>query len=339
MIKENIYEYINNVVEKTIINNNLLKDKNKIVVAVSGGPDSMCLINCLNDLKSVFKDKYNISYELLVAHVNHMIREEAEEEKVYVENFCRQKDIPFYYLKENIPEISKKLKMSEEACGRKVRYDFFEKIRMETNSDLIATAHNLNDDVETIILNIIRGSGLNGLTGMEYKFKNIIRPLLDIKKIYINEYNKFLNINPCIDKTNFENMYIRNKVRNSLIPELEKEYNSNVVNNLIRMKNLVKNDEDFLKEYTEKVLKNCIIDNNINSVKFKISLIIKEHESIKLRVIRELINLKVGNLDGIENIHVQDILRLLKNNIKGKKYIIGNKFTIEILGNNLAIIY
>ena len=105
------------------------------------------------------------------------------------------------------------------------------------------------------------------------------------------------------------------------------------------MKKLVKNDENFLKEYTEKVLKNCLIDNNINSVKFKISVIINEHESIKLRIIREIINYKIGNLDGIENIHVQDILRLLENNIKGKKYIIGNKFTVEILGKDIAIIY
>lgn len=339
MIEKDIYEYINNEVEETIINNNLIKNEDKIVVAVSGGPDSMCLVNVLYDLKSKFKEKYNISYELLVAHVNHMIREESKYEKEYVENFCKLKNIPFHYLKKNVPELSKKFKMSEETYGRMIRYEFFENVRNITNSTVIATAHNLNDDAETILLNIIRGSGLNGLTGIDYKFKNIIRPLLNIKKSYINEYNDILNINPCIDKTNLENVYIRNKVRNILIPQLEDEYNSNIVNNLIRMKKLVKNDENFLKEYTEKVLKNCIIDNNINSVKFKISLIIREHDSIKLRVIREIINLKIGNLDGIENIHVQDILKLLENNIKGKKYIIGNKFTVEILGKDLAIIY
>ena len=96
--------------------------------------------------------------------------------------------------------------------------------------------------------------------------------------------------------------------------------------------------EDLQEKATKETLKR-IIDNNINSVKFKISVIIKEHESIKLRIIREIINYKIGNLDGIENIHVQDILRLLENNIKCKKYIIGNKFTVEILGKDIAIIY
>lgn len=339
MIENDLCKYINNKVEETIIKNSLINNNDKIVVAVSGGPDSMCLLNVLCDLKNTFKEKYNICYELFVAHVNHMIREESEYEKEYVENFCKLKNTPFYYLKKDVKKISKELKISEEACGRMVRYDFFEEVREKTNSTIIATAHNLNDDVETILLNIIRGTGLNGLTGIDYKFKNIIRPLLDIKKSEINKYNEILNINPCIDKTNFENVYVRNKVRNILIPELESEYNSNIVNNLVRMKKLVKNDENFLKEYTEKVLKNCLIENNINSVKFKISVIINEHESIKLRIIREIINYKIGNLDGIENIHVQDILRLLENNIKGKKYIIGNKFTVEILGKDIAIIY
>ncbi|MDD3303507.1 MAG: tRNA lysidine(34) synthetase TilS [Clostridia bacterium] len=339
MIEQDVSKYIYEQIENTIITNHLLKDGDRIVVAVSGGPDSMCLLSSLFELKHHFKEQHNINYELLVAHVNHMIRKESYDEKEYVENFCKQKNIPFYYLKENVPELSKKLKMSEETCGRKVRYDFFEKIRQETNSTIIATAHNLNDDAETILLNIMRGTGLNGLTGMDYQYKNIIRPLLNIKKIDINLYNESLNLNPCIDKTNFENNYIRNKIRNVLIPEIETEYNSNIVGNLIRMKKLLKNDENFLKEYTQKVLKTCIIDNTIDSIKFKISFITKEMESIACRLIREIINLKVGNLEGIENIHIQDVLTLLKHHIKGKKYCIGNKFTIEILGKDIVMIY
>ena len=186
MIENDLCKYINNKVEETIIKNSLINNNDKIVVAVSGGPDSMCLLNVLCDLKNTFKEKYNICYELFVAHVNHMIREESEYEKEYVENFCKLKNTPFYYLKKDVKKISKELKISEEACGRMVRYDFFEEIREKTNSTIIATAHNLNDDVETILLNIIRGTGLNGLTGIDYKFKNIIRPLLDIKKSEIN---------------------------------------------------------------------------------------------------------------------------------------------------------
>ena len=147
------------------------------------------------------------------------------------------------------------------------------------------------------------------------------------------------NLNPCIDKTNFENKYVRNKIRNLLIPTLENEYNGNITENIIRMKNIVKKDEDFLKKYTKNVVKNSIIDNNISSVKFNFSNILEEHDSIKYRAIREIIEIKLKTLDGIENIHVIDILKLLENNIKGKKYIIGNKFTIEIVKKNIALIY
>ena len=99
MIENDLCKYINNKVEETIIKNSLINNNDKIVVAVSGGPDSMCLLNVLCDLKNTFKEKYNICYELFVAHVNHMIREESEYEKEYVENFCKLKNTPFYYLK------------------------------------------------------------------------------------------------------------------------------------------------------------------------------------------------------------------------------------------------
>lgn len=337
--KENIFEYIIKNIEQNIIENNLIKNNDKIVVGVSGGPDSMCLLDSLITLKNVFTNKYDISYSLIVAHVNHMIREESKKEKIYVENFCKKYDIPFYYLEEDVKINSKREKMSEEAYGRKIRYEFFEEVRKKENAMSIATAHNMDDDIETIILNIIRGTGLKGLTGMNYRYNNIIRPLLDIEKSDILEYNYKRNLNPCIDKTNFENIYSRNKVRNILIPTLKSEYNSNIKQSIIRMKNILEEDEDFLDKYTEKVVNNSLIDNNINNIIFKFDTIMCEHESIKKRAIRKIIEFKCGNLDGVGNIHILDVLELLSNNIKGKKYIIGNKFTIEIIKKNIGIIY
>lgn len=337
--EKNIVENILELVKLNIVENNLIENGEKILVAVSGGPDSMCLLNSLYLLKNVLKNENSIEYDLAVAHVNHMIREESKFEKIYVEEYCKKINIPFFYLEENIPFISKKKKISEESCGREVRYNFLNKVLLENKFTKIATAHNLNDDVETILLNLIRGSGLKGLTGMDFKFKNIIRPLVNIAKSDIMEYNILQNLNPCIDKTNFENKYVRNKIRNLLIPTLQNEYNENIINNIIRMKHILKKDEDFLKKYTEIVVKNSIIDNNINRVKFDFSKILNEHESIKYRGVRKIIEIKLGNLDGIENIHVMDILKLFENNIKGKKYIIGNKFTVEIEKKNIAVIY
>ena len=219
--EKNIVENILELVKLNIVENNLIENGEKILVAVSGGPDSMCLLNSLYLLKNVLKNENSIEYDLAVAHVNHMIREESKFEKIYVEEYCKKINIPFFYLEENIPFISKKKKISEESCGREVRYNFFNKVLLENKFTKIATAHNLNDDVETILLNLIRGSGLKGLTGMDFKFKNIIRPLVNIAKSDIMEYNILQNLNPCIDKTNFENKYVRNKIRNLLIPTLQ----------------------------------------------------------------------------------------------------------------------
>ena len=109
----------------TIVKNDLIKNGDKIVVAVSGGPDSMCLLNVLNNLKEQFKKYNNIDYSLVVAHVNHMIREESEDEKVYVEQYCKRLGISFNYLKVNVTKEAKKGKISTEMCGRKIRYEFF----------------------------------------------------------------------------------------------------------------------------------------------------------------------------------------------------------------------
>lgn len=342
MIKKkelSISEYIKNEVINNITNNNLIVDGDKIVVAVSGGPDSMCLLNVLNDIKSLFKLEYNISYSLIVAHVNHGIRKESESEKEYVESFCKKLNIQFFYLKEDVINLAKENKLSTEACGRKVRYDFFYQVMKENNATKIAVAHNKNDDVETILLNLIRGCGIKGLTGMDFIHDNIIRPLLTIEKKQILEYNEYEKLNPCFDKTNDENIYLRNKIRNKLIPLLNKEYNSNFTNNVIRMKNILTEDENFLEEYTNTIFDKCVISNKDSKIVFNTKIITQSHVAVSNRVIRKIINKKVGNLDLISNIHVNDIYILLKNGIKGKKYVIKNKFTIENISKDTAVIY
>jgi len=292
----------------------------------------MTLLHILQKLK----EKYNL--KIYVAHINHMIRENAKIDEQYVENYCKEKDIPFYYLKVDIPTLAKEKKMSEETCGREVRYNFFEEVREKEGAQSIAVAHNLNDNIETILLNEIRGCGLKGLTGMDFKYNKIIRPLLTIEKKDILVYNNELELHPCFDKTNEEEIYLRNKIRLSLIPYLQ-ELNPNFVTNISRMRKILKDDNDFIEEYTNNIFNRVILNEDDSKIVFDFSLFMNEHDSIKNRIIRKIIEKKISNLDGIENIHVLDIIKLLKNNIKGKKYIIGNKFTIEIVKKNIAIIY
>lgn len=337
--EENLVLKIRENVKNIIIEKGLVKSGEKLVLAVSGGPDSMCLLDVFCFLKEELKKEFDIEFTFVVAHVNHMIREESKQEKIYVEEQCNKRSIEFYYKEIDIPSISKKLHISEETCARNLRYEFFDEVLNETNSNKIVVAHNMDDNVETIILNIIRGSGLKGLTGMNYSFKNIIRPLLDIEKKDILEYNILQNLNPCFDKTNDIDIYTRNKIRLNLLPYLKNEYNPNIMESIIRMKHILELDEEFLNDYTEKIVNYSIIENNNKKIKFDFSVALKEHESILRRYVRRLIELRKGSVDCVENVHILEIIRLLSNNITGKKYILGNKFTIEIIKKNIAIIY
>ena len=159
-------------VRKTIREYNLIEKNDSIVVGVSGGPDSMTLLSILLKLKEEFNLK------IYVAHVNHMLRENAIKDEEYVKEFCKKNNIEMFIKKANISEIAKKEKIGLEEAGRNARYNFFEEILKNTESNKIAIAHNINDKVETIIMNTLRGSGVSGLKGIEPKRKKYIRPLI-----------------------------------------------------------------------------------------------------------------------------------------------------------------
>ena len=152
-----------NKILSTINKYNLIQKGDKIVIGVSGGPDSMCLLDSLYCLK----DKLNI--EIIVAHINHKIRKEADEETEYVKDYCKNKNIKCYVKKAEVEKLAKEQKLGTEEMGRKIRYDFFKEVAKKENANKIATAHNLNDNVETVMLNLLRGTGISGLKGIEIK--------------------------------------------------------------------------------------------------------------------------------------------------------------------------
>ena len=227
-------------VKKTIEKFNLIKDEDKVVVGVSGGPDSICLLNVLHELK----------YNICVAHINHGLRENAAIDEKFVTDFCKSINVPCFVkrvkLKENLSG------MTLEEAGRKVRYDFFHEVMEKENCTKIATAHNGNDNAETVIMNIIRGSGMSGLKGIEpIRDDVIVRPLIECTRKEIEKYCLNKNLNPRHDESNDEAIYTRNKIRLELIPYIEKNINSNVVSNINRMSEIISDEERFIKEQVD----------------------------------------------------------------------------------------
>jgi len=306
------------IVLKTIENNNLIEKQDNIVVAVSGGPDSMCLLDFLYCLKQ------KKEFEITVAHINHMIRVEADEETEYVKKYCDDRKIPFFVKKIDVVSLAKENKIGTEEMGRLIRYKFFNEVAQKINANKIAIAHNLNDNAETVLLNLLRGSGIRGLKGIEVKRKEkeieYIQPLREASRNQIEEYCEKRKLNPKIDKSNFENIYNRNKIRNILIPMIEKEFNSNIVQTLNRLSEIAKDEDDYFSQIIEQEYEKIKIGENENEVILDLNRFNLLSKVIKSRIILYTINRVKGSVAGISKIHIDDIINLCKNNI-GNKYL------------------
>lgn len=300
-------------VKKTIEKFNLIKDEDKVVVGVSGGPDSICLLNVLHELK----------YNICVAHINHGLRENAVIDEKFVTDFCKSINVPCFVkrvkLKENLSG------MTLEEAGRKVRYDFFYEVMEKENCTKIATAHNSNDNAETVIMNIIRGSGMSGLKGIEpIRDDVIVRPLIECTRKEIEKYCLNKNLNPRHDESNDETIYTRNKIRLELIPYIEKNINSNVVSNINRMSEIISDEERFIKEQVDISYEACMVKEFDDKLVCNLKEFNKLDNVIKRRLIIKFIIKVLGNAKDIERVHIEDILKLCSNNI-GKKYTMPNK--------------
>lgn len=336
---------------ETIQKYNLIQEGDKIVIGVSGGPDSMCLLDILYCLKN------ELNIELVVCHVNHMIRKEANEETEYVEAYCEKIGVPCFVKYADIIKLSEKQKLGTEEMGRKIRYDFFEEVAKKVGANKIATAHNSNDNAETVLMNLLRGSGTTGLKGIEIKCQKVdqnskekncqineseqkliyyIRPLRECKRNEIEGYCQEKKLNPRIDKSNFEAIYTRNKIRNELIPYLQKEFNPNVIEGLNRLSDLAKQEDEYFKEIVSNQYESLKMGQNEKEIEANQKLIEKKQiildlkkfnnlqKVIKGKLILYTINKTIGTTQGIGKIHIEDIIKLCENNI-GNKYLMPNK--------------
>jgi tRNA(Ile)-lysidine synthase len=309
-----------------------IKSGDTIVVGVSGGPDSICLLNVLKNLQNELK------INIVVAHINHMIRKEADSETVFVQDFCEQRDIKCFVKKADVLQIAKEKKLGTEEVGRKIRYDFFEEVKNLVGGNKIATAHNANDNAETVLMNFLRGSGSTGLKGIEpIRDNKLIRPIIECTRQEIEQYCNEKGLNPKYDKTNQENIYTRNKIRNMLIPYIQENFNPNIIETINRMSNLIATDEMYFKSIVKQSYKETFISRTEKEIILDLKKFNVLEKVIKSRLIIYTINELLGTTNGIEKIHIEDVIKLCKNNI-GNKYLTPNK-NIKIMIKNKKIFF
>lgn len=291
----------------------------------------MTLLHILQSLK----EKYNL--KIYVAHINHMIRENAKIDEQYVKSYCEENNIQCFIKRADVVAKAQIDKNGVEEAGREVRYNFFEEVLKDTNSNKIAIAHNLNDNTETVIMNAIRGTGLAGLKGIEPKRGKYIRPLIEIPREEIEKYCIENNINPRHDESNDDTTYTRNKIRNIIVPYLKKEFNPNIITGISRLSNIVKEEQEYLIKETKKAYDEVITDEKENTIIYNVRKFNEKDIVLQKRLILLGIEKIFGNTKGIEKINLEDIIKLCNNNI-GNKFLKPNKNTkIEIKNKQIII--
>ncbi len=318
----------------TIKKYNLIKNGDKIVLGVSGGPDSISMLDILNNIKK----ENQINFNITVAHVNHLIREEAIDDEKYVQEYCEKNKIEYYIKRIDVQNIARERKIGTEEAGRIARYDFFEEILEKTNSNKIGIAHNKNDKIETIIMHILRGSGISGLKGIEpIRDNKYIRPLIECERTEIEQYCEEYKLNPRIDKTNFENEYTRNKIRNIVIPYIKEEFNPNIIETINRLSELVTEEDNFIENVVKEQYKKILINQEKNEIILNLKEFNNMEKVIRARMILYTTKQLTGSSQKIEKIHIQDIIKLCENNI-GNKFLTPNK-NLKILIKDKKIFF
>lgn len=300
-------------IKNTIIRENLIEKNDKILIGLSGGADSVFLFNVLYKLKDDF------DFEIKTCHINHSYRDAALRDEKFSRKISEEKNIQFFSKKVDMKQYSIDNSISLEDSGRILRYNCFNEILESEKLNKIAVAHHLDDQVETFFLHLFRGSGIDGLCGIQYRNKDIIRPLLDISKSEILNYLDENNIEYVADETNFVADVQRNKIRLEMLPYIQENFNSSINESIYRTINILKDSKEIIDDVT-KLKYETLVSQKYSEYSIDVDLFKKEKTSVKRNIIRKLLIELNGSNQDIRMVYIDDIIELfdLKN---GSEYV------------------
>ena len=296
---------MNSKVLDTIENYNLISRGDYVIVGLSGGADSVVLLHVLNLLRK------QLGFSLRAIHINHMIRgEEACRDQAFSTALCNRMSIPIDIIAKDCPAFAKKHKLSLEESARALRYEAFKELCGKEPNSKIAVAHNMNDNAETMLMRMLRGTSAYGLRGMDICRENIIRPLLLCTREEIETYALENNLTFITDSSNADLNYTRNKIRKKLIPHLKNEYNPNVISALERLSLGLKSDADYFGKVVD-IAFNKYVKTTLTWAIISKNAFANEHDAITNRIIRLCVKKLNGSDKDFDNIHVNLTSNLL----------------------------
>jgi len=279
----------------------LIQKNDAIVVGVSGGPDSMALLELLCKVQR----KYSL--RLIVAHLDHGLQKSSQKVRAFVQKAAERNALPCYTERVNVRTWALKNKLSLEDAGREQRYRFFEALAKKTRSNKIATAHTLDDQAETFLMRLVRGSGLRGLSGIPYKRKlgtaELVRPLLDCSKKNLLLFLKKNNISFIQDKMNRNPVFLRNRIRHELLPLLRSDFNPQIEQVLASLQVICADAQDYLGREGEKAFRRCCVKKDRKKMTFNLSCLKKLHPALRYEVLAASVEKLRGKLSGFGYAH------------------------------------
>lgn len=299
---------IEDKVLKTIQDRKMLSGGDKVVIAFSGGIDSTALMYILNSLKDQLKIK------LFAAHLNHGIRgNEAGLDADFAKRTAAKLSLPIIIEDIDVPSFAKSNKLNLEDAARRIRYEFLERAAAKFGADRIALAHNADDNIETFLMRLIRGTGMKGLEGIPPVRDKLIRPMIDVHRVDIEKYLRSKKISARIDRTNYETKYLRNRVRRDLIPALM-SYNPKIKEQIIKTISTARTINSFIMAEAEKALKGMTALKAADEIKIDIKKFNGADPAIKGEILRLAIEHVKKDLEDIYLVHIDDILsQTMKN--------------------------
>lgn len=288
-----------NKVLNYVTSNKILTDGDSVLLGVSGGADSICLLSILNQLKT------ELNLHLSVVHINHHIRGgEADKDALFVKSVCSKMGIDFRLKEIDVKQLAVHTATSEEEAGRNARYEIFYRIAEEIGANRIAVAHNLNDNSETILFHLFRGTGIRGLTGIPVQRDMIIRPLLCCSREEIEHYLLTNKIKYRVDSTNHDTKYSRNKIRLELLPYIRENINEKAEYNIVNAAKNLNMVNDYMEQQIKEASRQYVKGDTLLGEGFGI------HEALLCGVIRLLIKKECGKLKDITHKHIDAVIAL-----------------------------
>lgn len=291
---------------------NMLAKGDKVIVGVSGGADSVCLLLVLHSMAT------ELELELTAVHVNHGLRgKDADDDEEFTLSLCRKLGVGCRSFHYDVAAMAKERHLTTEEAGRLCRREAFESVAKELSANKIATAHHLNDNCETVLFNLIRGSGITGLVGIRPVRGMYIRPLIETSREEIEEYLKARGVTWCTDKTNNQTVYSRNKIRLELLPYIKQNMNPSVEDALGRLSAICADDLDFIEGAARSSLADCTVSKNGQCFLLNKEGFNALHVTVRRTIIRIILDELAIPLKDVHLVHIDNCLKMLAQSESG----------------------